>query len=206
VVASLCENQARASSKVPQLMTRPDPFTGERTMSDQPSSAPKATSVLVLYGDPPNVIFRDPSGRVLSNGFTLTRHNQASFEAALLRGLTVYFGHHVGMSEARLVRIHDATDFLEAIRKYNPSHLVYDGHALVGSNTLLPALGIPSPRGRLQMPSKERPSDISTSWAAARQVWRPKSPSRFPRFRSVICELPDKTTLKSIDTRCRSRT
>jgi hypothetical protein len=39
------------------------------------------------------------------------------------------------------VRIHDATSFAQEVKKFNPSHLVYYGHALDGTNALLPALG-----------------------------------------------------------------
>jgi hypothetical protein len=96
---------------------------------------------LVLYGDPPAFKLRDSAGRVVSNAFVLSQSNQRSFEVALMKALAAYFGPHVQLSTARLVRIHDATSFTQEVKKFNPSHLVYYGHALDGTNALLPALG-----------------------------------------------------------------
>lgn len=71
----------------------------------------------------------------------LTQANQRSLEAALMRALSAYLGHHVQLTTARLVRVRDATSFAQQVKTFNPTHLIYYGHALDGSNALLPALG-----------------------------------------------------------------
>lgn len=107
----------------------------------QSDSGLNAQSVLVLYGDPPNMTFTDASGRIVSTGFALTSQNQSSFEKALMRALASYFGAQVRMAKARFVRIRNATDFFSAVKEHDPAHLIYYGHALTESNTLLPMIG-----------------------------------------------------------------
>ncbi len=100
-----------------------------------------SVAVLVVYGDPPNPPLEDSTGRPLGKTLTLSPGNQISFERALRSALASYFGSHVTMANAKIVRIASATDFVNTVRRERFTHLVYYGHALLESNALLPSLG-----------------------------------------------------------------
>ena len=107
-----------------------------RTVMDHASG-----SVLVVYGDPPTPPLEDSTGRPLGKNLVLNRANQASFERALRSALAQYFGSHVSLATARVIRIGSAVDFAATIKRESFTHLIYYGHALLGANALLPSLG-----------------------------------------------------------------
>jgi hypothetical protein len=96
--------------------------------------------VLVVYGEPPSMELLDSAGRKLGR-FALGSENRASFETALRRALAEFLGGHAGVSAARFVFIRNAAEFAASIRSGSFGHVIYYGHALVGTNTLLPSIG-----------------------------------------------------------------
>lgn len=109
-------------------------------MREAVRNPPPSSRVLVVYGNPPKMDIFAPDGRKLQS-FELTRRNQASFEMALRKALGAFLGAHVNIAMAQFVFIRNADELRRAVQSANPSHLIYYGHALDGSNTLLPALG-----------------------------------------------------------------
>jgi hypothetical protein len=101
----------------------------------------RSASVLVVYGDPPTPPLEDSTGRPLGNNLALTGGNQVSFERALRLALAGYFGAHVSMANAKLIRIASAADFINTVKREKFNHLIYYGHALLGTNALLPSIG-----------------------------------------------------------------
>lgn len=101
----------------------------------------KAIDVLIVYGSPPEMRLRDATGRNIRKEFALTRSNQGSFEGALRHALANFLGGHVDTARARMVFVSNAESFFKAIKDYPARHVIYYGHALDGSNVLLPTIG-----------------------------------------------------------------
>jgi hypothetical protein len=102
---------------------------------------PEREAVLIVYGDPPAASLEDSTGRPIGKPLTISPRNQPSFENALRRAMAKYFGAHVRMANARLIRISSAADFVGAVKRGQFTHVVYYGHAVLGANALLPSLG-----------------------------------------------------------------
>lgn len=99
------------------------------------------SDVLVVYGTPPTMKLLDSSGRSIGTMFELTRFNHASFETALRRALAPFLRDHVGVANARMVFIRDASNLGAAVKTYAPHKVIYYGHAIADTKVLLPSLG-----------------------------------------------------------------
>jgi hypothetical protein len=98
-------------------------------------------TILVVYGDPPRMKLHDVKSRPLHETFALTPKNQLFFQRALIRALSAFVGGHLNLSNARFRHIRTAAQFSSAIAGAKYTHVIYYGHALMGTNVLLPANG-----------------------------------------------------------------
>ena len=125
------------------MFTQPESVAADRRnqMTSSPARHASDGPVLVLWGDPPNTPIVDVAGRSLHKRLAVTGQNRTSFEAALRNALAKYFKSHVDVPTAKLIHISSAADFVNVVRNEKSGRLVYYGHALWGTNALLPSLG-----------------------------------------------------------------
>ena len=114
------------------------------------------------------------------------------------RALSGFLKTHVDLATARFVFVRSAPELSAAIESSRPTRLIYYGHAMTGSNALLPALGRSiEPWALIKMlrGSNVRDFDIlgcsGTSIAAAISVELPKlriGYLRFPREDNLVVD------------------
>lgn len=114
-------------------------------MTESPSLGPVPSDlprVVCIYGVPPKMPLKDVAGRSIGQTFTLTRHNQGSFEKALRNALAGFVGGDANIMAARFFLVSDLQQITTAIRSGRYTQVVYYGHADQNSNALIPAPGV----------------------------------------------------------------